>query len=114
LNEKKGWKQKIIHEFAQFWAIAFYLSLFFGVFTNYRRLILAQYGIGYEAYGFSVIKALVLAKVILVAEELRLGRKFQDIALIFLILKTAVGRHHPGTGIRSGAGSSGKYGSNFL
>ena len=33
---------------------------------------------------------------------------------ITLNLKTAVGRHHPGTGIRSGAGSSGKYGSNFL
>ena len=82
-NKKKaGWKQKIIHELVEYWLIVLYLAIFFGVFTNYRRLILAHYHISYEAYGFSVIKALVLAKVILVAESLRLGRGFKDKPLI--------------------------------
>jgi hypothetical protein len=58
------------------------LAIFFGVFTNYRRLILAHYHISYTAYGFSVIKALVLAKVILVAESLRLDRGLEDKPLI--------------------------------
>ena len=82
-NKKKaGWKQKILHELKEYWLIVLYLAIFFGVFTNYRRLVLAHYHISYEAYGFSVIKALVLAKVILVAESLRLGRGLEDKPLI--------------------------------
>ena len=82
-NKKKaGWKQKILHELKEYWLIVLYLAIFFGVFTNYRRLILAHYHISYVAYGFSVIKALVLAKVILVAESLRLGRGLEDKPLI--------------------------------
>ncbi len=81
-KKKTGWKQKILHELVEYWSIVLYLAIFFGVFTNYRRLILAHYHISYEAYGFSVIKALVLAKVILVAESLRLGRGLEDKPLI--------------------------------
>jgi hypothetical protein len=83
LNKKKtGWKQKLLHELTAYWLIVIYLSFFFGVFTNYRRLILAKYEISYTAYGFSVIKALVLSKVILVAESLHLGRGNRDRPLI--------------------------------
>jgi len=45
-------------------------------------LILAHYQISYEEYGISVIEALVLAKVIVVAEKLQLGRGFEDKRLI--------------------------------
>jgi hypothetical protein len=54
------------------------MAILFAVFTNYRRLIRAHYLISYEEYGFSVIKALILAKVILVAEKLCLGRGLED------------------------------------
>ncbi len=79
---RTGWKQKIFHELMEYWIIFLYLAIFFGVFTNYRRLILAHYQISYEAYGFSIVKALVLAKVILVAEDLRLGQRFENRPLI--------------------------------
>ncbi len=83
LNKKRtGWKQKILHELIEYWLSVLYMAGFFSVFTNYRRLILAHYQISYEAYGFSVIKALVLAKVVLVAKGLRLGRGFEDKPLI--------------------------------
>jgi hypothetical protein len=36
--------------------------------NSYRMLLLAHHGISYEDYGISVIRALVLAKVVLVAE----------------------------------------------
>ena len=49
------------------------MAIFFGVFTTYRRLLLAHYGIGYEDYGISVIRALVLGKVVLVARSLTSG-----------------------------------------
>jgi len=83
LNKKKmGWKQKILHEMIEYWITALYMALFFGVFSNYRRLILAHHQISYKDYGISVIKALILAKVVLVAESLRLGRGFEDKPLI--------------------------------
>ncbi len=89
-NKKRtGWKQKIFHELIEYWSIVLYLAIFFGVFTNYRRLILAHYHISYVAYGFSVIKALVLAKVILVAESLRVDRGFENKPLIVATLYKA-------------------------
>src|SRR5688572_14831077 len=81
-EKKKGWKQKILHELKSYWLLVLYMAIFFGVFTTYRRLLLAHYGINYADYGISVIRALVLGKVVLVAETLRLGRGFEDKPLI--------------------------------
>jgi hypothetical protein len=78
---KTGWG-KILHEIKKYWLYVLYMSVFFSVFTNYRRLLMAHYQISYEDYGVSVIKALVLAKVVLVAESLGLGRGFRDKPLI--------------------------------
>jgi len=77
-EKMKGLKQKILHELTNYWFIVLYLTIFFGVFSNYRRLLLAQYEISYEDYGISVIRALVLGKIVLVAETLRLGRGFEE------------------------------------
>jgi hypothetical protein len=82
-KKRTGWKQKILHEMIDYWLTVLYMALFFGVFFNYRRLILAHHQISYEDYGISVIWALVLAKVVLVAESfLRLGRRFEEKPLI--------------------------------
>ncbi|MCK9614096.1 MAG: hypothetical protein M0R48_01175 [Candidatus Omnitrophica bacterium] len=75
-------KQKILDKFKTYWVNVFYITLFFSIFTDYRRLILAHYQIYYGAYGISFIKGLVLAKVILVAEHFHLGRGFEDMSLI--------------------------------
>lgn len=83
LNQNKtNWKQKILHELKDYWLIVFYMAIFFCAFSNYRRLILAHYQISYEEYGISIIKALILAKIILVGEVLRLGSRFNDKPLI--------------------------------
>jgi hypothetical protein len=83
LSEKSSdWKGKIRHELIRYWLIVLYLAFFFGGFANYRRLILAQYDISYQDYGISMIEALVLAKVIVVAEKLGLGRGFEGKRLI--------------------------------
>jgi hypothetical protein len=82
-NEKRrGLKQKIRHEMINYWLLVLYLAVFFGFFTSYRRLLMAHYGISYEEYGISVIRALVLGKVVLVADALRLGRGFEEKPLI--------------------------------
>ena len=83
MNEKKkGLKQAIFHELIRYWLIVLYMTIFFGAFASYRRLLLAHYGISYEDYGIAVIRALVLAKVVLVAETLRLGRGYEEKPLI--------------------------------
>ena len=74
-TKRAGWKSKAIHEMVEYYIIFMYLAVFFGLFTWYRRLVLAEYKIIYLHYGISVIKALVLAKVIMIGRALRLGRR---------------------------------------
>lgn len=83
-NEKgsKNWKDKIIHELIRYWLNVLYLAIIFSVFFSYRRLILAHYEIHYGDYGIGLIKALVLAKVILIADAIGLGRGWEDKPLI--------------------------------
>lgn len=83
VNEKrKGWRKKLLHELIDYLSAVLYMAVFFGLFFNFQRLLLAHYDITYTEYGISVIKALVLAKVVLVAEALRLGRGYQDKPLV--------------------------------
>ena len=87
---RAGWKQKIISEVIEYWILVAYLSCFFGLFTWYRRLILAEYQISYMHYGVSVLAALVLAKVILIGDMVRLGRRFDEKPLLVPTLYKAV------------------------
>ncbi len=90
-NKKKaGWKQKAVHEITEYLINFIYLAGFFGLFTWYRRLILAEYQIAYLNYSFSVIQALVLAKIIMIGDILRLGRRLQGRPLIFPTLYNTV------------------------
>jgi hypothetical protein len=82
IKTKAGWKQKIASELVEYWIAVVYLACFFGVFTWYRRFILAEYQISYAHYWVSVLEALVLAKLILIGNALRLARRFEDRPLI--------------------------------
>ena len=62
--------------------IFLYLSLFFCTFTMYRQLVMHELGISYFHYGFALVKALVLAKVILLGQYVRFVRIFDDRPLI--------------------------------
>ena len=91
IKEITGWKQKIAHEMAEYWINFVYLAVFFGMFTWYRRLILAEYQIIYLHYGVALAEAAILAKVIMLGDILRLGRGLEDKPLIFPTLyKTAI------------------------
>jgi hypothetical protein len=59
-----------------------YLALLLGAFTTYRRVTLAEYHISYFRYGYSLVEALVLTKVIVVGRFLHLGERFHDKPLI--------------------------------
>ncbi len=85
-EKKTGWKQKIIHEMIDYYINFIYLFVFFGMFTLYRRVILAKYQIVYLHYGIALLEALVLAKVVMIGQVLRLDRGLEDRPLIVTTL----------------------------
>ena len=76
-------KSKALHEGKQFFWIFIYLWLCFGLFVLYKTLILAEQHIDYTGYGLAAVKALVLGKVILIAEGLQLAERHRDRPLIY-------------------------------
>jgi hypothetical protein len=84
--EKKTWKQKLFHEISEYLVNAAYLTLFFCVYAISRRLTLAQYGIYLDDYFIGLIKALVIAKVIMIGAFLRISRKYEHKPLIIPVL----------------------------
>src|SRR5215475_12043465 len=68
---KAGIRERFIHEMKSYLVMVIFLFFFFGAFTAYRRLLLASYEIDYVDYGWALIKALVLGKVILIGELLQ-------------------------------------------
>jgi hypothetical protein len=75
-------KQRLAHEMKEYLAIAAYLAAFFVSLTTYRKLVLAEYHVGYFAYGWALMEAMILAKVILIGQALHLGDRFRDRPLI--------------------------------
>lgn len=63
-----------------------YLWLLFGLFALHKMIVLAQYKIDYRPFGLALFNAFVLAKIMLVAEEMNLATKFRKKGPIFPIL----------------------------
>ena len=83
-------KERAIEELKVFWLITLYLALFLGSFTVYRRLILKEFGVAYLHYGFALIEALIIAKVILIGQALGLGKRFEGKPLILSVIFKSV------------------------
>jgi hypothetical protein len=79
-------KQVALHELRAFLMISLYLFLFLGVFAIYRRLLMDQYKLNYVRMGYVAIEAMVLAKVIMIGNWLRLGERARRGPLIFATL----------------------------
>jgi hypothetical protein len=79
-------KEKAREEFKRFVAIFLYLWVVFGLLSIHKSLVLSQQHLDHEEHTFAIINALVFAKVLLVGEELHLGRRFQNRPLIYPVL----------------------------
>lgn len=70
-------KQKVVHEASEFlWAFLF-LALFFSTLATYSMLLLDEYHVRFVAYGSALLQAVVLAKVLVIGQKARLGRKLE-------------------------------------
>jgi len=89
-ERKRDLKQRAFDEAIKFLTIAFYLWVMFGVFALHESVVSAKNHIDYHFYGFALVNALVLGKVMLVADDLHFADWFKDRPLIYPILCKAV------------------------
>ena len=79
-------RKRAIDEAKRFYVIAVYIWIWFALFNLYEQIIDRQSGINYVSQGFALFNALVLAKVMLVAEDLKVGRWWRAQPLVYPIL----------------------------
>jgi hypothetical protein len=82
-------KQKAKHELVQFVAIFLYLAFFFCALATYSMLLLKEFSVSYYTYGFALINALVIAKVVLIGEYAHLGKKHEAKPLLLAAIYKA-------------------------
>jgi hypothetical protein len=76
-SAKPDLKKKAAHEAKELLIIFLYLAFFFCALATYSMLLLSEYHVSYLTYGFALINALVVAKVILIGDYVHLGKRYE-------------------------------------
>ena len=84
-REKPSLRARLLKELKSFLIMFSYLWLVFSVFLVHEWSVLASHQIGFRFYGLAVVNALVLSKIMLIAEGLHFARRFEDKPLIYPI-----------------------------
>jgi hypothetical protein len=71
---------------SRYLAITIYLWVLFALLVINQSIVLARGAPNYQAHGFAIFNALMLAKILLTGEDLRFGTRFRDKALVYSIL----------------------------
>ena len=79
-------KKNIAEELHRFFLYAIFLYFFFGAFSLYQELTLHAEDITYLHYEFEFLEALMLSKIILVGQALKLGERYRHRPLIVTTL----------------------------
>jgi ABC-type transport system involved in cytochrome c biogenesis permease subunit len=87
---KRNWRGRAVHEAKRFLGMFLYLWVLLGLFALHESVILARHQIAFTRYGVAFFNAWVLAKVMLVAEDLNIARGLEDRPLVYLVLYKSV------------------------
>jgi hypothetical protein len=79
-------RQRLVHEVQAYAAIALYLFICLGALLLYKSAVMEAHGLGHVPFGLAAVKALILAKFILIAQGLRLGERHHGRAPIVNVL----------------------------
>ena len=85
-EHKPSLKERAAHQLREFFVIFIYLWALFGLLVINQSVVIARAAQDYQAHGFAIVNALILAKVLLIGEDLQLGSRFRDKPLIYSIL----------------------------
>jgi len=83
-------KEKLKHELWEMLWLFLYLAFFFCALTAYDMFLLNQYQIEYWNFGFALLNAAVITKVIMIGEYAKVGSRHEDKSLIISILWKAL------------------------
>jgi hypothetical protein len=83
-------RSKFVEEFKAMAALAAYLYICFGAIMLFKSAVLHDVGIHDEIWGIAAIKALLLAKFMLLGRMLHVGKRFRDKPLIWPTLYHAL------------------------
>ena len=89
-KRKASLKTRLYDELRRFVMIFAYLWLVFLVFLVHEWVVLADHHIGFRFYGLAAINALVLSKIMLIAEQLGFAERFENRPLIVPIFYKSV------------------------
>ena len=81
-GQKKSLRTKAVEEVIRFLILFAYLWIVFLVFFIHEWIVLAHNHIGFKFYGLAAINSLVLAKIMLIAEDMRFTKAFERRSLI--------------------------------
>jgi hypothetical protein len=79
-------KEKIKEELKEMLVLSLYLAVFFCAVVTYNMLLLAQYQVEYWNFAFALINALVVTKVIMIGDYLKLDRMRDDRPLLVRVV----------------------------
>lgn len=74
---KRGWRSRIADSAKRFLILFIYLYGMFGFFLLQEAMVLARHDIPFTRFGYALVTAFVLAKVMLVLEDFSLVRGFE-------------------------------------
>jgi hypothetical protein len=83
-------RSKLVEEFKAMLALAAYLYICFSAVILFKSAVLREAGIHNEIWGIAAIKALILAKFMLLGRMLHVGTRFRDKPLIWPTLYHAL------------------------
>ena len=86
IPQPRDLKERVFEEVKRFIVIFLYLWVVFALLSLHKSLVLSLRNLDYEEHTFAIINALIFAKVLLVAEDLHLGERFENKPLIYPIL----------------------------
>src|SRR5450631_771944 len=86
---KKTMKQKAAHEGKELLILFVYLGFFFCALTTYKTLLLKGYESVSLDYGFALLNALIIAKVILIGDFVKVVHKYEARALVLSVFYKA-------------------------
>lgn len=89
-DKARTWQAFLAHELFEYFLNFAFLAMFLVAFAWYRRLILAAYHIQYLGYWMPLVEAAILAKVIMIGDVLRVGRRYRDRPLAIVTIYRTV------------------------
>jgi hypothetical protein len=90
IPSKATLRTKAIHETKELAIIAAYLYVAFGALIMYKAAILNGQGIGWTPWGLAAIKALLIAKFVLIGHVMKVGERYRTKALIWQTLYSSL------------------------